>query len=422
MLLHNGLRKINSLYQEYPKQFWVIVGAGFIDRVGGVLIFLFFALYITRHFEVGMTEVGLMFAIFSVADMFGNMIGGALTDYLGRKGMIIMGLVISGMTSLGMGLVQRLDYFYVMGLISGLFATASGPAHRAMMMDILPEEKWAEGFGVSRVSDNLAVAIGPAIGGFVASYSYLVLFAADTITSLITAGIVFLVIAESRPAEGQAAEKPSFLWTFAGYGEVLKNRIFMAFVMISTVATLVYSQMYSTLSVFLRDVHGVPEAGYGWLMTLNAGMVVAFQFLIIRKISDRPPLVVMALGSLFFVIGFGMYGFSSFYLLFMIAMAVITVGEMVMVPVAQAYVGDAAPEDMRGRYSGVMGFSWMVPWMIGPLLAGLIMDYGDPNWIWYGCALLGTVAVLGFLALDLKDREVKGIQGRFLSVISRRMT
>lgn len=422
MLLHNGLRKINSLYQEYPKQFWVIVGAGFIDRVGGVLIFLFFALYITRHFEVGMTEVGLMFAIFSVADMFGNMIGGALTDYLGRKGMIIMGLVISGMTSLGMGLVQRLDYFYVMGLISGLFATASGPAHRAMMMDILPEEKWAEGFGVSRVSDNLAVAIGPAIGGFVASYSYLVLFAADTITSLITAGIVFLVIAESRPAEDQAAEKPSFLWTFAGYGEVLKNRIFMAFVMISTVATLVYSQMYSTLSVFLRDVHGVPEAGYGWLMTLNAGMVVAFQFLIIRKISDRPPLVVMALGSLFFVIGFGMYGFSSFYLLFMIAMAVITVGEMVMVPVAQAYVGDAAPEDMRGRYSGVMGFSWMVPWMIGPLLAGLIMDYGDPNWIWYGCALLGTVAVLGFLALDLKDREVKGIQGRFLSVISRRMT
>lgn len=422
MLLHNGLRKINSLYQEYPKQFWVIVGAGFIDRVGGALIFPFFALYITRHFEVGMTEVGLMFAIFSVADMFGNMIGGALTDFLGRKGMIIMGLVISGMTSLGMGLVQRLDYFYVMGLISGLFATASGPAHQAMMMDILPEEKWAEGFGVRRVSANLAVAIGPAIGGFVASYSYLVLFAADTITSLITAVIVFLVIAESRPAEDQAAEKPSFLRTLAGYGEVLKDRTFMAFVVISTVATLVYSQMYSTLSVFLRDVHGVPEAGYGWLMTLNAGMVVAFQFLITRKISDRPPLVVMALGSLFYVVGFGMYGFSSFYLLFMIAMAVITVGEMVMVPVAQAYVGDAAPEDMRGRYSGVMGFSWMVPWMIGPLLAGLIMDHGDPNWIWYGCALLGTVAVLGFLALDLKEREMKGTQGRFLSVISRRMT
>ena len=62
-------------------------------------------------------------------------------------------------------------------------------------------------------------------------------------------------------------------------------------------------------------------------------------------------------------------------------------------------MGNAAPEDMRGRYSGVMGFSWMIPWMIGPLLAGLIMDYGDPNWVWYGSAILGMIAAVGFLLL-----------------------
>lgn len=422
MLLQKQVQRVQSLVQEYPDQFWVIVGAGFIDRVGGALIFPFFALYITRHFNVGMTEVGLMFALFSVADMFGNMIGGALTDFLGRKGMIIMGLVISGLTSLGMGLVDRLEFFYVMGLISGLFATASGPAHQAMMTDLLPEEKRAEGFGVRRVSSNLAVAIGPAVGGFVASYSYLVLFAADTVTSLITAAIVFLVVKESRPEGEEEAEKPSFLETLAGYRVVLKDRRFVAFVAISTVSTLVYSQMYSTLSVFLRDVHGVPEAGYGWLMTLNAGMVVVFQFWITRKISDRPPMVVMAVGSVLYVLGFGMYGFSSVYLLFMAAMAVITLGEMVIIPVAEAYVGDAAPENMRGRYSGVMGFSWMVPWMIGPLLAGLIMDHGDPSWIWYGCALLGTAAALGFLVLDLEVRGQGGLEDRFRSTFSRRIS
>ena len=100
-------------------------------------------------------------------------------------------------------------------------------------------------------------------------------------------------------------------------------------------------------------------------------MVVLFQFVITRKISKYPPMFIMALGSLLYVIGFGMYGFVSAYLLFMVAMAIITIGEMVIIPVAQAYVGEAAPEDMRGRYSGVMGFSWMIPWMIGPLLAGL---------------------------------------------------
>lgn len=400
MLFSNTIEKTKSIYQEYPKQFWVIVGSNFIDRIGGALIFPFFALYITRKFNVGMTEVGLLFALFSVTDMLGNMIGGALTDYLGRKTMIILGLVISALTSLGMGLVQQLEWFYLMGAISGLFATAAGPAHEAMLIDILPEKKRSEGFGVMRVAMNLSVAIGPAIGGFIAAYSYLILFIADTVTSLITALLVYLVVEETKPEEVEkTVEKKNFKDTFIGYGAVLKDRKFMLFVMISTIATLVYSQMYSTLSVYLRDVHGIPESGYGWLMTLNAGMVVLFQFMITRRISDKPPMLILALGTLLYVIGFGMYGFVEVYILFMLAMAIITVGEMVIIPVAQAYVGKAAPEDMRGRYSGVMGFSWMIPWMIGPLLAGLIMDNGDPNWIWYGSAILGLVATAGFLWL-----------------------
>jgi MFS family permease len=405
MLFSNSLKRVNSIYREYPKQFWVIVGSNFIDHVGGALIFPFFALYITSKFNVGMTEVGLLFALFSITDMIGNMVGGALTDFLGRKTMIIMGLIISAMTSLGMGLVNQLEWFYVMGAVSGLFATAAGPAHEAMLIDILPKKKRSEGFGVMRVAMNLSVAIGPAIGGFLASRSYLILFVADTVTSLITALIVYLVVEESMPEEKESKVKKGFKDTFIGYGDVLKDRKFMLFVIISTIATLVYSQMYSTLSVFLRDVHGVPESGYGWLMTLNAGMVVLFQFMITRRISKRPPMLILALGSLLYVIGFGMYGFVDIYLLFMLAMVIITIGEMVIIPVAQAYVGNAAPEDMRGRYSGVMGFSWMIPWMIGPLLAGLIMDNGDPNWVWYSSAILGMIAALGFLWLRKSHEE-----------------
>jgi len=335
------------------------------------------------------------------------MIGGALTDFLGRKSMIIMGLIISALTSLAMGMVQQLEWFYVMGAVSGLFATAAGPAHQAMLTDILPEKKRAEGFGVMRVAANLAVAIGPAIGGFIASYSYLILFIADTITSLITALIVYLVVEESKPEVKEEAETIGFKETFIGYRQVLNDKKFMIFVLVSTVATIVYSQMYSTLSVFLRDVHGVPESGYGWLMTLNAGMVVLFQFMITRKISDKPPMLVLALGSALYVIGFGMYGFVSAYLFFMLAMVIITIGEMVVIPVAQAYVGDAAPEDMRGRYSGVMGFSWMIPWMIGPLLAGLLMDNGYPNWVWYGSAILASISVAGFLWLRKSHDETR---------------
>ena len=399
MLFSNSIQRAKNIYRDYPNQFWIVVGANFVDRVGGGMIYPFFALYITKQFQVGMTEVGVLFALFSVSDMLGNMVGGALTDFLGRKTMIIFGLIVSALTILAMGLVQRLEWFFIMGTVSGLFATASGPAHQAMLTDILPEKKRADGFGIMRVAANLAVAIGPVIGGFIASYSYLILFIADTVTSLITALIVYLVVEESKPEVNEQTDKNGFKETFIGYGEVLKDRRFMLFVGISTIATIVYSQMYSTLSVYLRDVHGVPESGYGWIMTLNAGMVVLFQFMITRKISDKPPMLILALGSMLYVIGFGMYGFVSSFVFFLLAMVIITIGEMVVIPVAQAYVGEAAPADMRGRYSGVMGFSWMIPWMIGPLLAGLIMDNGDPNWVWYGSAILGLVSALGFLWL-----------------------
>ena len=80
-------------------------------------------------------------------------------------------------------------------------------------------------------------------------------------------------------------------------------------------------------------------------------------------------------------------------------MVIITVGEMIVTPVAQTLVAKFAPEDMRGRYMAVYGFSWTIPFAIGPLLAGLIMDNLNPDWVWFAAGLVGLVAVGGFLLL-----------------------
>jgi MFS family permease len=108
----------------------------------------------------------------------------------------------------------------------------------------------------------------------------------------------------------------------------------------------------------------------------------------------------MAAGTLLYAIGFGMYGFVSAYLLFMLAMVIITIGEMLVAPVGQAIVATLAPEDMRGRYMAVYGFSWVIPTAIGPLLAGLIMDNISPFWVWYAAGIVGLIAAAGFYMLE----------------------
>jgi MFS family permease len=59
-----------------------------------------------------------------------------------------------------------------------------------------------------------------------------------------------------------------------------------------------------------------------------------------------------------------------------------------------------APEDMRGRYMAVFGFTWMIPMTFGVLLAGLIMDNGDPRWVWYCAGLVGLAASAAFALLQ----------------------
>jgi MFS family permease len=128
-------------------------------------------------------------------------------------------------------------------------------------------------------------------------------------------------------------------------------------------------------------------------------MVVLMQFPITRRITKYPPMLMMAAGTFLYVIGFSMYGFVATYAMFIVAMVILTVGEMVVSPVGQALVASFAPEDMRGRYMAVSGFAWMIPFASGPYLAGLIMDGSKPYLLWYAAGAVGILSTLCFLAL-----------------------
>ena len=402
------LNRIRSIYPEYPRTFWLIMLGMFIDQLGGALIFPFFGLYITSKYGVGMTEVGVMFSILAISGLVGNLMGGALTDKFGRKVMILFGLVVSAVSTLLLAFAPSLEFIYLAALIVGLFGNMAGPAHQAMITDVLPEDKRIDGFGIVRVIANLAVAIGPAIGGFLAARSYTLLFIIDVILSSITAMIILIYVPSTKPekapsADGQPHQEQSLAQTLAGYLKVTRDGVFMVYILASTFMVLAYMQMNITLPVFLRDVHGLPDSGYGLLLSMNAGIVVLFQFWITRRIKKFAPMKIMAWGMIIYAFGFSMYGYVSKYWLFILAMIIITIAEMIVSPTGQAVVAKLSPEDMRGRYMAVFGFSWTIPNAIGPLLAGLVMDNYNPNWVWYGAGFFMLVSAAIFARLQVKS-------------------
>ncbi len=395
----NIFTKLKTTYQEYPSKFWVVVAASFVDRVGGTMIFPFFALYITSKFHVGMTQAGLLLGTFSFFSMIGSFIGGALTDRFGRKFMVIFGLVFSATSALSMGFVNDLRLFYVLAGAVGLLSDIAGPAWQAMIADILPEDKRTDGYGLLRVVANMAWIVGPTIGGLMAARNFLLLFIFDSVCSLITASIIFRLIPETKPEPIAGEVQESFFKTLLGYGKVFSDGIFMAYIAASMLMLLVYLQMYSTLSVYLRDNFGVTPQGYGFILTSSAITVIFFQFWVTRRVKRYPPMLMMALGSAFYVVGFSMYGFVTAYYLFVAAVVVVTIGEMIVMPVSQALAANFAPRDMRGRYMAVFGLCWGLPSLVGPTLAGLVLDNLNPRLVWYIGGVLCSLAALGFIAL-----------------------
>jgi MFS family permease len=398
--MNSLLQRTRKVYSEYPRAFWIYNIIVFIDRLGGFMLYPFFALYLTQKFDIGMSTVGLLFGIFSITGMIGSALGGAIADRMGRKTVIIFSLILSSLSALGMGFAPTLAIFIAVILLVGTLSSIGHPAHEAVVADLLPPEKRAEGYGIIRVVFNVAVIIAPPIAGLLIANSYLTLFIVDAVISLISAAIVLLALPETKPQAQTHAKPETMKQTFAGYGRVFRDTPFVAFIGVTVMMTLVYMNMNSTLGVYLRDQHGLPEARYGWLLSINAIIVVLCQFWVTRRLEKYKPMLMMAAGSLLYAVGFAMYGFVPTFALFIMAMIIITIGEMVVTPFQQSLVASFAPEHMRGRYMAVSGLSWSISFTVGPYFAGVLLDSSNPSLLWAFCGLVGILATLGFVFLN----------------------
>jgi MFS family permease len=137
-------------------------------------------------------------------------------------------------------------------------------------------------------------------------------------------------------------------------------------------------------------------------MATSAITVILFQIWTTQQVKDRPPFQIMALGAIFYAIGFTLFGVVSKLVLFALNVVIITIGEMIVMPTSQALVASFAPEDKRGRYMAIAGFSWVIPSMIGPGAAGYILDNYNPHMLWYIGGLLTMISVAGFYLLHLR--------------------
>jgi len=401
------LSRIRQTATGYPRQFWFLFWGALISAAGGSMVRPFMTIYMRQRLGVSLTTITLLLTLNSAFSLAATAIAGPVVDRFGRKGVMVLSLATGAATMVAMSIAGTLPLWVVLMAVSGAFGPLYRVGSNAMVADLIEPERRAGAYALLRMIANLGIAIGPSVGGFVTAVSYAMAFYIAAGSGALFTLLILFFVTETMPRGREAAKQAQ---RHGGYGPVLRDRPFLAFCSIYTLAGMAYALMMVLLPVYAKENFGLPENRYGFIMATNATMVVLFQYTITRISERYPHLPVLAIGSLFYALGVGSVAWGWNFPTFLTSMVILTIGEMIMIPTSTALTANLAPPDMRGRYMSVYGLTWGIGFGVGPVIGGLLNDRLAPVAIWYGGLIMGLVAALGFALLTRASRmQVKSV-------------
>jgi len=376
----------------------VFVG-NLVSTIGVSMIWPFMMIYASERLHLPLAAVAGLMTVNSAFALAGTFLAGTLTDRVGRRGVMIVGLALHGAVYVFLSFAQALWMFALLMALSGLVSPVYRVGVDAMVADLIPPLKRVDAYAVLRMGNNAGVAIGPSIGGFLATQSYSTIFYCAAAGLALYSLLTLLFLKETIPARPEAGGGAE--GRLGGYARVFRDRTFVALCTGFTIVTIGASLVFVLLGLYGKTQFSLPESRFGLIMATNAAMVVVFQVMVTRVSRRFRPYRVLALGALLYALGVGSVALGGSFPAFLASMVVLTCGELLLVPTTSSLVADMAPPDMRGRYMSIYGLSWGIASGIGPVFGGLLSDAIAPRAIWVGgfVVCLVGVGVFSYLAL-----------------------
>ncbi|HAX70873.1 MAG TPA: hypothetical protein DCY14_14770 [Anaerolineae bacterium] len=401
--------KFKSLYNQYPRQYWLMTLGIVISTAGGSMVWPFMLIYAGGKLGLPLSAVASLISINAGVGLFASILAGTLADRIGRKAVMVVSLAMIGVAYFFLVQAETyLQFALLMGLV-GLSNPLYQVGADAMLADMIPSEQRTDAYAINRIANNAAFGIGPAIGGFLASTSYNLAFYGASAGFLIYSVIWFFFAHETldktvSETTASALARQDLAGNDAarsdGYGRVFKDKRYMAFVALVGLGLIAPSILWILMPVYAKTNFGVPEAIYGWIPTTNAFMCVFIQYAVTNVTRKYNTLPVVAVGMLVYAIGAGSVALMTGFWGFWLSMVILTFGELTIVPTASKYVADIAPADLRGRYMSMYWFGWGAARTLAPLIGGYLNDNISPRAIWIGGLLIGLTSTLGLFLLN----------------------
>jgi MFS family permease len=395
-----------------PRQFWFLFTGTLINRLGSFVV-IYLAIYLTQDLGFSQSQAGLVLGCRGVGGIIGTLSGGVLADRWGRRSTLLTAQVGAAALMLSLGFARGLGQLAVGALLLGVFSEAARPAFQSMMIDIIPDRDRVKAFSLSYWAVNLGFAGAAVLAGFAAQFDYLLLFAVDAGTTLLTAAITLFFLRETRPARDPVAVAAG---RRPGLGAVFRDRVFIGFLLLNLGIVIVLMQYTSTVPIAMSADHLGP-ATYGWVVSINGLLIVAGQLFLPKLVSGHPRARVLAAGTLVIGVGYGLGAFADQAWLWAFSVAIWTFGEMLQTPANAALGADLSPAALRGRYQGIGSLSWSAGSALAPVVGGFVLQHLGGTTLWLGCVGAAALVAAGqFAAGPAWERRVDTIRAAELAV------
>ncbi len=398
------LSRLIAPYKGLGPSLWSMFFATMINRFGD-FVGAFLALYLSRVLGLDAARTGATVSMVFAASMAGSLLSGRVADAVGRKRALLICQGAAGLVNLAMSFLYGQAWAPWLIVAGSLFRGGARPLIGAVLTDLAPAGKRKEVFGLQYWSINVGVATGPLVAAFLFDHSLAWLFRGDAISTFLS--VLLIARGVRMPAAARAEtslEKHDERGAVAAF---VARPILLAFAGLAFLSSLTYCQTGFGLPLRISEALG--EGGprfMGYLMSLNALIVIVLSIPLARLLRSRTPLACMAYSGAFYVVGFGMLALPLGRAGFAVSTAVWTIGEIVSSINMGVFLAKHSPANWRASFQSFMGVFYSAGWTVGPLVAGPVANGAGMPVLWIATAALSGCWALAALGVDGWDRRI----------------
>ncbi|WP_100007531.1 MDR family MFS transporter [Staphylococcus pseudintermedius] len=383
-----------------PKEIWWLVIGMAINITGASFLWPLNTIYMNEELDKSLSTAGLVLMVNSFGMIVGNLLGGTLFDKLGGYRTIMLGTIVSLCATILLNFFHGWPWYAIWLIMLGFGGGMIIPAIYAMAGAVWPQGG-RQTFNAIYLAQNIGVALGAALGGFVAELSFNYIFMANLAMYV----IFFFIALFQFNMDYQATVKHQE--TLENVAHIQNKKHFTALILLCVMFALcwiAYVQWQTTIASFTQSI-GISMSQYSLLWTVNGVLILVGQPLILPIIHLIKGQLKKQLyfGLVVFILSFFVTSFATSFSIFVVGMVIMTFAEMFVWPAVPTIANNLAPKGREGVYQGIVNSASTVGKAFGPLVGGILVDMFNMQIMFL--SMIGLL-VIAMAFLTIYDRKV----------------